>query len=47
MQYEIHVIHHHLKQQDTSHVSIMFNQQMHKVLINTYLFLITSTCFDT
>jgi len=25
----------------------MFNQQMHKVFVNTYLFLIIPTCFDT
>ena len=28
-------------------ISIMFNQPMHKVLADIYLFLISPACFDT
>jgi hypothetical protein len=27
--------------------AILFNQQMHKVFVNYYLFLTNATCFDT
>jgi len=28
-------------------ISIVFNQQIHELFVNTYLFLITPKCFDT